>query len=78
MGGRSRFLGTLVGPNAGPACDNDRSVTDLSIKEPSSYHTGGVQAVLCDGSVKFVSENIDQLVWIAAGSINGGETLSEW
>ncbi len=69
---------TLVGPNAGPACDNDRSVTDLSIKEPSSYHTGGVQAVLCDGSVKFVSENIDQLVWIAAGSINGGETLSEW
>ncbi|GIW98635.1 MAG: prepilin-type N-terminal cleavage/methylation domain-containing protein [Pirellulaceae bacterium] len=69
---------TLVGPNAGPACDNDNSVTDLSIKEPSSYHTGGVQAVLCDGSVKFVSENIDQLVWMGAGSINGAETLGEW
>ncbi|GIW98636.1 MAG: prepilin-type N-terminal cleavage/methylation domain-containing protein [Pirellulaceae bacterium] len=70
---------TLIGPNAGPSCDRDASVTDIDIKEPSSYHTGGVQSVLCDGSVKFISENIDQLVWMSVGSINGGETVSdEW
>jgi prepilin-type N-terminal cleavage/methylation domain-containing protein/prepilin-type processing-associated H-X9-DG protein len=69
---------TLVGPNAGPSCDNDNSVTDMSIKEPSSYHTGGVQVLLADGSVRFVSENIDQGTWIAAGSIRGNETMGEW
>ena len=69
---------TLVGPNAGPACDNDNSVTDMSVKEPSSYHTGGVQVLLADGSVRFVSENIDQATWIAAGSTRGNETMGEW
>lgn len=69
---------TLVSPNAGPSCDNDNSVTDMSIKEPSSYHTGIVQVVLGDGSVRGVSENIDQGVWMGAGSIGGGENLGEW
>ena len=69
---------TLVRPNAGHSCDNDASVTDMSVKEPSSYHTGGVQVLLADGSVKFTSENIDQGVWMGAGSINLGETLGEW
>jgi len=69
---------TLVGPNAGPSCDNDGSVTDMSVKEPSSYHSGGVQVMLCDGSARFVSEDIDQAVWISVGSRRGGETLGEW
>lgn len=72
------WVTTLVGPNAGPSCDNDNSVTDMSVKEPSSYHTGIVQVVLGDGSVRGVSENIDQSTWMAAGSISGGETLGEW
>jgi prepilin-type processing-associated H-X9-DG protein len=35
--------------------------------EPFSWHTGGVQAVMGDGSVRFISENIDTLTlkWIA-------------
>lgn len=75
---RGPYHTTLVGPNAGPSCDRDASVTNIDLKEPSSYHTGGVTILLSDGSVKFVSENIDQQIWISAGTIAGGETLGEW
>ncbi len=45
---------------------------------PASFHTGGCQVVLCDGSVKFVSENIDYNTWRHAGTIGRGEVLGEW
>lgn len=38
-----------------------------------SYHPGGVHGARVDGSVQFVSDTIDQTVWIAVGSINGDE-----
>jgi prepilin-type N-terminal cleavage/methylation domain-containing protein len=72
------WLTTLVGPNKGPSCDLDVSVTDMDVKDPSSYHTGGVHCLLADGAVKFVSENISQAIWIGAGSINGNESLGDW
>lgn len=28
-----------------------------------SFHTGGCQLVMCDGAVKFVSENVSQAVF---------------
>ena len=37
-----------------------------------SYHPGGVNVGLVDGSVRFVSEVINNAVWQAAGSIDGG------
>ncbi len=43
-----------------------------------SYHTGGAQIVLADGSVRFASENIDENVWRAIGSKAGGEVIGEW
>lgn len=43
-----------------------------------SYHTGGVQACLADGSVRFVSDNIDLAIWQAAGTRAGGEVQGEW
>ncbi len=30
---------------------------------PNSYHSGGVNVLFCDGSVKFVSDQIDGIVW---------------
>lgn len=43
-----------------------------------SRHTGGVNAMLGDGSVRFVSEALDLGVWRAVGSRNGGEVTAEW
>ena len=42
----------------------------------SSYHPGGVNVLMADGSVRFVHDGIDPDTWTAAGSRNGGETLT--
>lgn len=38
-----------------------------------SFHTGGANFALADGSVQYVADEIDPIVWIAYGSRNGGE-----
>jgi prepilin-type processing-associated H-X9-DG protein len=38
-----------------------------------SFHTGGMNAALCDGSGTFISFDIDLNVFAAMGSIAGGE-----
>lgn len=41
-----------------------------------SYHPGGAQVLVMDGSVHFVKETIDSRVWAALGSRSGGEVVS--
>lgn len=41
-----------------------------------SHHTGGVQVARCDGSVVFVPQSIDLIVWRALGSRGEGEVSS--
>jgi prepilin-type N-terminal cleavage/methylation domain-containing protein/prepilin-type processing-associated H-X9-DG protein len=43
-----------------------------------SYHTSGVNAVFGDGSVRYANNNVDALVWRAAGSKNGGDTVGDF
>ena len=43
-----------------------------------SRHTGGVNANLADGSVRFISESIDLAVWHALATRNGGEVIGEF
>ena len=43
-----------------------------------SRHIGGAQFCLCDGSVRFVSENIDRTVYSSLGTRDGGEVVSEF
>ncbi len=49
-----------------------------SITPPTSLHRGGVNLLLCDGSVRFVSNSIDLRVWQAIGTRNGSEVVSEY
>ena len=42
-----------------------------------SRHAGGVHAMLGDGSVRFVSDNVSLGVWQAYGTIRGGEPPGE-
>lgn len=43
---------------------------------PRSLHTGGVQIASCDGSVRFVSDNLDRRSQWALFSRDGGEVVS--
>jgi prepilin-type N-terminal cleavage/methylation domain-containing protein/prepilin-type processing-associated H-X9-DG protein len=42
-----------------------------------SLHPGGAHFLMCDASVQFLSENIDQDTYMAMASRDGGETLRE-
>jgi prepilin-type processing-associated H-X9-DG protein len=41
-----------------------------------SLHAGGVNLMLADGSVRFVSNSVDLAVWRSLGTRNGAESLS--
>ena len=70
---------TVLPPN-GPSCmENDDDSQD-SVVSAGSYHSGGVQAALADGSVRFISETIDTGdLRNGAGEQNGGKSrLGTW
>jgi prepilin-type N-terminal cleavage/methylation domain-containing protein/prepilin-type processing-associated H-X9-DG protein len=41
----------------------------------SSYHSGGVNMVMADGSVHFVRDSVDFVTWQGIGTKSGGEVL---
>ena len=41
-----------------------------------SYHSGGVNSLMADSSVRFVANSIDGFVWRALGTVSGGEVVS--
>jgi prepilin-type N-terminal cleavage/methylation domain-containing protein/prepilin-type processing-associated H-X9-DG protein len=43
-----------------------------------SYHSGGVNALMLDGSVRFVSDTIPVATWRALGTRAGGEVVGDW
>jgi len=43
---------------------------------PSSRHPGGVNALMGDGSVRFIKESVALQTWRALGTRNGGEVVS--
>jgi prepilin-type N-terminal cleavage/methylation domain-containing protein len=58
-----------------------RNQTDptFAVITARSYHTGGVNTVLMDGSVRFLTNGVSAATWQAAGTRAGGEVLGgDW
>jgi prepilin-type processing-associated H-X9-DG protein len=77
------FFNTIVTPNSTqyqwsgcrfgcPGCGNDFA----QYITVSSKHSGGVNCLMADGSVKFMKNSISWPVWLALGTKSGGEVLS--
>ncbi len=49
-----------------------------AVMPSSSRHPGGVQVLLCDGSVRFVTDSVDLYTWRGLGSRANGELLAEY
>ncbi len=64
-------------PNA--PCTTTSTATRPRMQVARSRHTGGVNASLCDGSVRFVRNTISLQTWQAASTSMGGEVIpGDW
>src|SRR5262245_35938002 len=61
---------------ANPPCTNSGS--QFSHKAARSRHSGGVNVLLADRSVRFVRNSITLATWQALGTMNGGEVLQNF
>ena len=71
-GGRGGAYWHITAPNT-KACDAG-SPWD-GIVGASSSHSGGVNVLMLDGSVKFVKNSISYTTWTGVGTMNGGEVI---
>ncbi|GIX00275.1 MAG: prepilin-type N-terminal cleavage/methylation domain-containing protein [Pirellulaceae bacterium] len=69
---------TAILPPNSPSCANERGEWQEGIYSANSYHTGGVNAVMVDGSVHFITENIDTGNLAAPVPVNGPSPYGVW
>ncbi len=73
MGYDHLMLPNEVGCYNGP---EDFFTNNYYLIPANSQHVDGVNVLLLDGSVHFVSDHIDETVWRAIGTINGHESVA--
>jgi prepilin-type N-terminal cleavage/methylation domain-containing protein/prepilin-type processing-associated H-X9-DG protein len=75
-------MNTLSGPYYSTGITDPAALRNILYKSPiysfRSTHPGGCNFLLCDGSVKFISQNIDMTTYMALGSRNGGEVIGDY
>jgi prepilin-type N-terminal cleavage/methylation domain-containing protein/prepilin-type processing-associated H-X9-DG protein len=59
-----------------PPCTNAGS--GFAFKSARSRHTGGVNVMMGDGSIRFVRDSIAGNTWRALGTMNGGEVIADF
>ncbi len=60
-------------PPGSNSCQPLDDVLRYSVGTPRSYHPNGVQVLMADGSVQFVSVSVDRVLWRQQGSRDGSE-----
>jgi prepilin-type N-terminal cleavage/methylation domain-containing protein/prepilin-type processing-associated H-X9-DG protein len=65
-------------PNLAGKWDCGNASGNKGLTAARSYHAGGVNVLLCDGSVRFVRNSIDVGTWRALGTRAGGEVLVDF
>jgi prepilin-type N-terminal cleavage/methylation domain-containing protein/prepilin-type processing-associated H-X9-DG protein len=74
------MMNTVVPPNSKQSpwsyCDQYNASAYGTYANANSYHSGGVNVLLGDGSVRFVKDGVSQQTWWALGTRNGGEVIS--
>jgi prepilin-type processing-associated H-X9-DG protein len=74
------MFNTVVPPNSTQwqwsYCDLYNASAYGTYANASSYHPGGANTLLADGSVKFIKSSVAQNVWWAIGTRAGGEVVS--
>ena len=67
----------VMPPNTWGCDDADNSwVNDAAASTASSHHSGGVNLLMGDGSVRFIKQSISNTTWWALGTRNGGEVIT--
>jgi prepilin-type N-terminal cleavage/methylation domain-containing protein/prepilin-type processing-associated H-X9-DG protein len=56
-------------------CSNNASAGATTFSEADSYHPGGVNTLMADGSVKFTKNSINMSTWWALGTRANGEVV---
>jgi prepilin-type N-terminal cleavage/methylation domain-containing protein/prepilin-type processing-associated H-X9-DG protein len=73
--GRGSGLGFSKRPNR-KSCDAGwEGGVDAGLQAASSFHPGGVNVLFCDGTVRFVTDTIEQRTWWAYGTRDNAETI---
>ena len=66
----------IMPPNQ-PSCNTSAAYGVIdSFIAPSSFHPGGVNVLLMDGSARFIKSSINLSIWNALGTRAGGEVVS--
>ncbi|MGH7138543.1 MAG: DUF1559 domain-containing protein [Pirellulales bacterium] len=64
-------------PNS-PTFDCLNSANNYGLKGARSWHPSGVNLLRCDGSVRFVSDSVNQTIWLYAATRAGGESVNDF
>jgi prepilin-type processing-associated H-X9-DG protein len=73
------MFNTVAKPNAiakWTYCGETYSSGIVNYSEADSYHTGGINCMMADGSVRFLKSTINQLTWMQLGTKANGEVIS--